>query len=400
MKITFRKGKLTFMICAGILLTLTACSNTANNQVADPIENQMKEMTMSEKVGQMLMVGIDGATVSTESASFIQKEHIGGAIINGYNVISPTQLLHLNNQFKEINAQANKSPIFLSVDEEGGKVSRMPPGILNLPNSKDIGDKNDVNIASKVGLAIGERVKAFGFNMTMSPVMDINSNPNNPIIGVRSFGNNADVVTRMGIAEMQSIQKENIIPVVKHFPGHGDTDVDSHKGLPIVYNDINRLNALELVPFKKAIQQNADMTMVAHILIPKLDPLYPSSLSKIAVTDLLRKKLHFNGVIITDDLTMGAILQNYDIGDAAVKAIQAGNDIALVCHGLDNQMKAKNAILAAAKDGNISEQQINESVYRILKLKKKYHLNDKQIPTINISPINQTSEEIDHLLIK
>jgi beta-N-acetylhexosaminidase len=399
MKFASQKGKL-LLVTAGLFLTLTACSKTTINQGDDPIQKQIKKMTISEKVGQMLMVGIDGVKVSTASASFIQKEHIGGAIINGYNVQSPTQLLDLNNQFRKINAQENKIPIFISVDEEGGKVSRMPPGIMNLPNSKDIGDKNDVNIASKVGVAIGERVKAFGFNMTMSPVMDINSNPNNPIIGVRSFGNNADVVTRMGVAEMQAIQKENIIPVIKHFPGHGDTDVDSHKGLPIVHNDINRLNALELVPFKKAIQQNADMTMVAHILIPKIDPQYPSSLSKIVVTDLLRKKLHFSGVIITDDLTMGAILQNYDIGDAVVKAIQAGNDIALVCHGLDNQMKAKNAILAAVKDGKISEQQINNSVYRILKLKKKYHLNDKQIPTINTSPINQASEEIESLLMK
>ncbi|MDP4106131.1 MAG: glycoside hydrolase family 3 protein, partial [Bacillota bacterium] len=289
--------------------------------------------------------------------------------------------------------------LFLSTDEEGGKVSRMPPGVLNLPNSKVIGDKNNVTIASKVGEAIGSRVKAFGFNMTMAPVLDINSNPNNPIIGVRSFGNNADVVTRMGIAEMQAIQNGDIIPVVKHFPGHGDTDVDSHKGLPIVYNDINRLNALELVPFKKAIQQNADMTMVAHILIPKIDPQYPSSLSKIVVTDLLRKKLHFNGVIITDDLTMGAILQNYKIGDAAVKAIQAGNDIALVCHGLGNQITAKNAILTAVKDGKISEQQINDSVYRILKLKKKYHLNDKPISTIDLNSINQSSEKIYQSLL-
>jgi beta-N-acetylhexosaminidase len=399
MKFASQKGKL-LLVTAGLFLTLTACSKTTINQGDDPIQKQIKKMTISEKVGQMLMVGIDGVKVSTASASFIQKEHIGGAIINGYNVQSPTQLLDLNNQFRKINAQENKIPIFISVDEEGGKVSRMPPGIMNLPNSKDIGDKNDVNIASKVGVAIGERVKAFGFNMTMSPVMDINSNPNNPIIGVRSFGNNADVVTRMGVAEMQAIQKENIIPVIKHFPGHGDTDVDSHKGLPIVHNDINRLNALELVPFKKAIQQNADMTMVAHILIPKIDPQYPSSLSKIVVTDLLRKKLHFSGVIITDDLTMGAILQNYDIGDAVVKAIQAGNDIALVCHGLDNQMKAKNAILAAVKDGKISEQQINNSVYRILKLKKKYHLNDKQIPTINTTSINQDSEEIESLLMR
>lgn len=383
------------------MLLLTACSQKTSEKAADPILDQVKGMTITEKVGQMLMIGIDEDKLNTQSAKFMQENHIGGVIINGYNVKSVQQLLTLNNQIKATNAQQDKIPIFLSVDEEGGMISRMPPGIKNLPTSKVIGDKYSTDLAFKVGDAIGDRVRAFGFNMTMAPVMDINSNPHNPIIGVRSFGSNANVVTEMGITEMKAIQEKNIIPVIKHFPGHGDTDVDSHKGLPIVYHGMERLNNLELIPFKKAIEQNADVTMVAHILIPKLDPQFPSSLSKNVVTTLLRKKLHFNGVIITDDLTMEAILKNYQIGAAAVKAVQAGNDIVLICHGLENQVKARNAILAAVKKGEISTQQINDSVYRILKLKNNYHLTDKPISSINLNSINQSSEEIyRNLLMK
>jgi beta-N-acetylhexosaminidase len=313
-----------FMICTCFLLLLTACSQNTSEKAADPILDQVNGMTITEKVGQMLMIGIDEDILNKQSAKFIQENHIGGVIINGYNVKSVQQLLTLNKQIKATNDQQNKIPIFLSVDEEGGMISRMPPGIKNLPNSKVIGDKNSTDLAFKVGDAIGERVGAFGFNMAMAPVMDINSNPHNPIIGVRSFGSNADVVTKMGITEMKAIQEKNIIPVIKHFPGHGDTDVDSHKGLPIVYHDMKRLNNLELVPFKKAIEQNADVIMVANILIPKLDPQLPSSLSKNVVTTLLRKKLHFNGVIITDDLTMGAFLKTIKLAMLQSKLFKQG----------------------------------------------------------------------------
>ncbi|MFJ7729681.1 beta-N-acetylhexosaminidase [Neobacillus sp. NPDC097160] len=379
-----------------LTLTLTGCINSKDKTDRDFINKQIKEMSVEEKIGQMLMFGLDEGKVDIEAEEFIKEHHIGGIILNKYNIKSSDQLLQLNNKIKQLNTKTTTIPIFISVDEEGGVISRMPAGIKNLPDSKVIGDKNNSKLAYQVGEAIGERVAAFGFNMTHAPVLDINSNAQNPIIGKRAFGSNEKTVSNIGIAEMKGIQSKNIIPVIKHFPGHGDTVVDSHKELPVVNHDMSELKKMELVPFKKAIKQNADMTMVAHILMQKIDQGNPSSLSRKVVTDLLRNTLHFNGVVITDDLTMGAILKNYDIGEAAVKAIKAGNDIVLVCHGYENKIRVINSIQNAVKEGDITEKQINESVYRILKLKEKYHLNDKEINKVDLKKINKSSENIYH----
>ncbi|MEH7272272.1 beta-N-acetylhexosaminidase [Neobacillus vireti] len=377
-----------------LVISLSAC----NVQNSDAEKDQIESMTMEEKVGQMLMFGLEEDHLTDKTIKFIQDHHIGGMILFRENIKNANQLVQLTNQIKEINSETSKLPIFISVDEEGGLVSRMPPEIKNLPKSAVIGNVNSKKIADQVGVAIGERVGAFGFNMTMAPVLDINSNPNNPVIGERSFGNNEKVVTEMGLAEMKGIQGKNVIPVIKHFPGHGDTDVDSHKGLPVIEHDLDRLTSLEFIPFQKAIKQNADMVMAAHILLPKIDQNYPSSLSREVITGLLKEQLKFKGVVITDDLTMGAILKNYEIGDAAVKAIQAGNDIVLVCHGYENQEKVLRAVLNAVQNGDISEKQINDSVYRILSLKEKYQLNDEPIDAVDINKINESSEKIEQAI--
>jgi beta-N-acetylhexosaminidase len=389
MKIYFRKYKY-FILCGVLILAIVFVSNV----MFDPVQKQIDSMSLEEKVGQMMMFGLDSENVTEGTIKFIQDSHIGGVILNRENIKSAEQLVHLTNEIKTINAETSNLPLFISVDEEGGLVSRMPSEIINLPNSSVIGQLDDTKVANQVGEAIGERVAAFGFNMTMAPVLDINSNQNNPVIGKRSFGSNEKVVSKMGVAEMKGIQTESVIPVIKHFPGHGDTDVDSHKGLPVIDHDLERLTDLELKPFSKAIEQNAEMTMVAHILLPSIDPKFPSSLSKEVVTGILREQLKFKGVVITDDVTMGAILKNFEIGDAAVKAVQAGNDIVLVCHKYENQVKVLNAVLEAVNTGEITEKQINDSVYRILSLKGKYHLNDQPIGEADIKKINESSANI------
>ena len=224
--------------------------------------------------------------------------------------------------------------------------------------------------------------------MDFAPVLDINSNPSNPVIGNRSFGSNVNIVTKLGIQTMKGIRSQNIIPVVKHFPGHGDTSVDSHLGLPSVNNDLKRLKNFELVPFAEAIKNNADAVMIAHILLPKIDSENPSSLSKIIITNILRKDLNFNGVIITDDMTMGAIIKNYNISEAAVKSVKAGTDIVLVCHGYDNEVAVIGALKNAVLKGDISKQCIDQSVYRILSLKKKYKLKDEIVNSVDLVEIN------------
>jgi beta-N-acetylhexosaminidase len=255
------------------------------------------------------------------------------------------------------------------------------------PTNKKIGELNNSALSNKVGSIIGQELRAFGFNLDFAPVLDINSNPKNPVIGDRSFGSNANVVSRLGVETMKGLQSQNVISVVKHFPGHGDTSVDSLVGLPKVNHDIERLKSFELVPFASAIENGTDAVMIAHILLPKIDASNPASFSKAVISDILRTDMGFDGVVITDDFTMGAIMKNYDIGKAAVKSIQAGSDIVLVCHGYGNQEAVIKALQDAANSGAISEDRINRSVYRILKLKNKYNISDEPSEGINADTI-------------
>ena len=298
-----------------------------------------------------------------------------------------SQLLNLINDLKTANMK-NKIPIFIGVDEEGGSITRMPDEFKKIPTNRSIGKQKDKEFAFKIGSAIGNEIKSFGFNVNFAPVLDIDSNPNNPIIGDRSLGSDEKIVSDLGIQVMKGIQSQDVISVVKHFPGHGDTLVDSHVGLPTVDQDIDDLMKFELVPFKEAIQHNVDGIMVAHILYSNLDPGNPATLSEKIINGLLREQLNYDGVIITDDMTMGAILENYDIGDAAVQSIKAGSDILLVCHGYDNEIKVLDSLRMAVRNGTISEERIDQSLYRILSLKKKYEISDETIKDIDVEQIN------------
>ena len=353
----------------------------------DPIIEQINQMSLDEKIGQMLIVGIEGYDIDDNTKSLIDNYKVGGTILFSNNIQDTNQLLKLLNSLKNENTK-NKIPLFLSVDEEGGRVTRMPKEFEKFPTNKAIGKINDENFSNKIGSTIASEIGSVGFNMDFAPVLDINSNPNNPVIGDRSFGADANLVSSLGVQTMKGIQSENIIPVVKHFPGHGDTSVDSHIGLPSVNNDFERLWNFELIPFKEAIKNNADAIMIAHILLPKIDKENPASMSKTIITDILRTDLSFKGVVITDDMTMGAIEKNYNIGEAAVKSVKAGSDIVLVCHEYDNEVAVINALKDGISKGEITEERINESVYRILTLKQKYRLKDQIINSVDVNSIN------------
>lgn len=365
----------------------------------DPIKQEISNMTLDEKIGQMVMCGIDGYASDDSTTRIIKNYHAGGIIILGENVKSSTQLLNLVNSVKSANS-SNKIPLFLSIDQEGGRVDRMPPEFIKLPDNKKIGKVNSSKFSYKIGQIIAEELNSFGFNMDFAPVLDINSNPKNPVIGNRSFGSNPQVVTRLGIETMKGIKSGGIISCVKHFPGHGDTSTDSHVGLPIVYHDLKRLKSFELIPFDNAVRNNVEVIMAAHILLPKIDAKYPSSMSKTIITDVLRDNLKYNGVVITDDMTMGAVTKNYDIGNAAVTSFNAGCDIILVCHGYDNEVSVINSLKKAVQNGTIKEERVNESLYRILKLKEKYRLNNKTVKSINVSSINNKIKSVLNSYIK
>jgi len=201
-------------------------------------------------------------------------------------------------------------------------------------------------------------------------------------------------VTTMGVQAMKGLQAQHVMPVVKHFPGHGDTSVDSHVGLPVVQNDLTRLRKLELVPFTEAIKQDADAVMVAHILLPKVDPQNPATMSKKMMTDLLRQELGFQGVVITDDMTMGAITQNYNLADSAVKSVLAGANVILVGHEYDKIVAVTEALRQAVQDKRIPLDVIDQSVTRIMKLKQKYELKDQAVQTPDVSVFNNTVHQL------
>lgn len=354
----------------------------------DEILETISNMSLDEKIGQLVVSGFYGTTLDENILKLIKEDKISGVILFNRNVKDSSTLLSLNNSLKESNKN-NKLPLFISVDEEGGLVTRMPKDIKRLPTNKYIGSLNNKDLSYKVGEILGEQLSYFGFNMNFAPVLDINSNPNNPVIGDRSFGNNKDTVAILGTSTMKGIQSKNIISVVKHFPGHGDTSVDSHVNLPVVNYDINRLNSFEFVPFKTAIQNGADAVMVGHILLPKIDSKYPSSMSYEIVTNILRKDLGFNGLVVSDDMTMGAITENYSIEEASIKAINAGVDLLLVCQKYENTENVLKALKEAALNGTISKESLDNALYNIISIKKKYLLNKEYDNDITIDGINQ-----------
>lgn len=340
---------------------------------------QLANLSIEDKIGQMIISGFPGTELDTETEDLIRKGQLGGVILFGPNIHDQKQLQTLINEVKESNGEG-QLPLFISVDEEGGRVSRLPEGKTEFPSNQQIGKYNNADLSAQIGSVIGTELGAFGFNLNFAPVLDIFSNPENTVIGNRSFGDSAETVSELGIATMKGMQETGVIAAVKHFPGHGDTKVDSHIGLPVVQKTKEELAELELVPFQAAIEDGADMMMAAHIQYPKIDAsLRPASLSEIMLSTLLREEMGYDGVVITDDLEMGAIQQNYGSGEAALMAIQAGADVVLFGHTPAKAEKAYNTLLQAVRKGELSAADIDRKVLRILTLKYKYELTNEPV---------------------
>lgn len=333
------------------------------------IKKMMDGMSVDEKLGQMIIGGYDNID---EMLPIIRENKLGGVILYSKNISSVTQTRKDILSLKESNLQ-NKIPIFISVDQEGGETSRLPSEMGTFESALSIGNRNDPTYAFNSGVKLAKAIKQLGFNLDFAPVLDIFSNPENTVIADRAFGTTPGRVSRIGIQVLKGLRMETIIPTAKHFPGHGDTAIDSHVGLPVVNKSLDQLNNLEFKPFIEAIKNNVEMIMIAHIKLSKVEDL-PSSLSNKVVTGILRKQLGFKGVIITDDMTMGAITQTYNLPDASIMAVKAGCDIVLIAKGAQNSVLVLNSLKSAYQKGQITEQQINESVYRILSLKDKYGL--------------------------
>ncbi|PIC85780.1 beta-N-acetylhexosaminidase [Sporosarcina sp. P20a] len=357
------------------------------------IQAVIEGMQLDEKLGQMIMMGVQGPQLDSVAKTFIQDRHVGGIILFKRNFVSVSQSLNLINELKQANANS-KTPLFIGADEEGGRVTRLPKGLMKTPSNRKVGNAANGKYAYDVGELIGRKMSAFGLNMDFAPVLDVDSNSNNPVIGDRSYGNDAQLVSKAGIQQANGMTSEYVIPVVKHFPGHGDTSVDSHIDLPVITHNKERLQNVELLPFKQAIKGGVNAVMVGHLLVEAYDPKTPASFSKIIIQDLLRDELQFDGVVITDDLVMGAIVENYSIGEVGVQSIVAGGDILLVGHKYTPVNELLTALQEAINEGVITEQRINQSVERILLMKQQYEVKDIQREQVNVEELNQQTKEL------
>lgn len=356
----------------------------------------VSSMTTGEKIGQMLMPDFrtwnssNLTTMNDEVAGVIKKYHLGGIILFAENIQGTEQTVRLTDGMQKA---ADKIPLLLTTDQEGGMVVRINGGTC-MPGNMALGAAGNQDLTARVSKAMSEEVKALGINVDFAPDMDVNCNPDNPVIGVRSFGGEPDLVSRMGIAYINGAREAGVISTVKHFPGHGNVDVDSHIGLPLVNGDIDELNAVELKPFKAAIDGGVDMIMTAHIEVPALDSTtavsikdgstinLPATLSKKILTGELRNTLGYKGVVVTDALNMDAIANNFGTLDAIERAVTAGADIPLMPFTIHRTSDIAafdvifNQLVNDADSGKLDMSRINESAQRIIALKIKRGIYD------------------------
>ncbi len=328
------------------------------------VKYQVASMTLEEKIGQMFVVSFKGTKLDAATETWMRNLKIGGVLLLGGNVATKEQVSKLIIQLNEKVSHLSVAPLFIAVDQEGGKVSRFTFDGFEMHAQRDIGNGND---AYAVAFRRGKELKALGVNVNFSPVLDTASSSLDFMYDRAFVGNEKDVAT-YGVRMIEGYRDSGIASVAKHFPGHGGTQTNSHIELPVAVRD-EELWRKHLYPFRAAIGAHVPMIMMAHIKVSNIDENYPASLSKKIVTDILRNGLSYDGVIVSDDLGMGAISKKYSVAESAVRAVVAGTDILIVVRGSETYEKMIIALEKAVKDGVISENRIDESVERILKLK-------------------------------
>lgn len=335
-----------------------------NLTIDEKVDKIVESMSQTEKLGQMVMIGIQGIKVDDDSLYMLNQYHMGGVILFDRNMESPEQVKQLTS---DLQAQSNeKVPLFIGIDEEGGDVVRMAEKLTPPPSQKEIGATGDIEQAKTWAIKTAKSLKDMGINVNFAPVADVGSNDK------RSYSTDANTVIDFVRAATKGYQQENIIYSLKHFPGIGKGRVDSHVDSSSIDVTKEILMVEDIIPFKTIIDENEPndyFILVSHLKYPALDEEYPASLSSKIMTDLLRNELGYKGIIITDDMEMGAVANHNDFRSIGVNAVKAGADIVLVCHEYQHQQEVYLGLLDAVNSGEISQERIDESVKRIIKVK-------------------------------
>ncbi|GGC00069.1 beta-N-acetylhexosaminidase [Pseudoduganella buxea] len=329
-------------------------------------------MAVQNEIGQLFMVGFDGLEPDAAITRLIRERRVGGVILFRRNVHTPAQVAALCRRLQELNAQVSDEPLLIALDQEGGMVMRIEQGVTPIPAPMAFQAAGDEGDCERLQFVNADEMRRIGINMLLGPVLDVNNNPANPVIGVRAFGEDADTVIRFGGAAVRGMQRAGVIVTAKHFPGHGDTAVDSHHAMALVAHDQARLQAVELAPFRAAIAQGVDAIMTAHVAFPAFEPdaSVPATLSRAVLTGLLRNDMGHDGVVISDCLEMGAIADGVGVPEGAVRTLLAGADIVLVSHTESRQHGAIDAVLAALEEGRLAPERIAEALARVRRLKR------------------------------
>ena len=319
------------------------------------------------QIGQMLMVGIGGYGLTTTESEICKSHNFGGFVLFSRNCCDSTQIHSLCRAL----SQTTRNLPFIAIDEEGGRVHRLPPPFTHFPAAAVLGKTANPDLAFRVGRAVAHEIALLGINLNFAPVLDVGSNAANPIIGDRSFGETPERVAAMALAWGEGLSSGGVIPCGKHFPGHGNTDTDSHLDLPVVAKSLSELHKVELTPFIRACRSEMPALMTAHVRFPALDRELPATLSRRIVTGVLREELGFKGVVFSDDMEMKAIAGNFDFAEAGLLAVRAGIDMLLYCQDLTKAIAVSELLCREARRDSHLRAEINESCGRITKLKMR-----------------------------
>jgi beta-N-acetylhexosaminidase len=327
-------------------------------------------LASSRQIGQLLIGSFAGPTLPAELRSLAREFGLGGAILFSRNVEAPEQVAEVA---WEIEALDSHLPAWVSVDQEGGRVARLKEPFTRWPPMAVLGRAGSEALAERFGRALARELAAVGVTLDFAPVLDIHTNPKNPVIGDRALAERAEDVARLGRAVIRALQGEGVAACGKHFPGHGDTSTDSHHELPLVEHQPDRLAAVEFVPFRAAIDEGVGFIMSAHVFVPALDEAQPATLSRRVIQHTLRDELGFGGVILSDDLEMKAITARTPVPDATVQAIVAGCDAVLICSGdVDVQAAALEALVRAVETGQLPAARLDDALMRLRRAKERF----------------------------